>query len=106
MNRREHISELIAQGAVLPGPTLLTRGLAIGEMLLGALILVLAIPLGFYGFALAVFGQAAWCFYGGIVLGIAFIIGGLRLVVDGEKRFKRRRQQPDGTQESAPSASP
>jgi hypothetical protein len=80
--------------AILPGPTLGVQVLSVVEMLLGTAMLFSPVALVFIGFIGATFGRSAFPFILSIALSILLIAGGLALILNGQKRFKGRRQQP------------
>ena len=79
--------------AVLPGPSLGVQFFSIVEMFVGGAMLLSPVALVFIGFIGATFGRSAFPFILSIVLSILLIAGGLALIMNGQKRFKGRRQQ-------------
>lgn len=94
--------------AVLPGPSLGTQVFSIVEIFVGTAMLLSPVAIVFIGFIGATFGRSAFPFVLSVVLSIGLISAGLALILDGQKRFKGRRQQGCSTvfAKGAPLAKP
>jgi hypothetical protein len=92
MNTTIHSPELSSRDeAVLPGPSLAVQILCVVEISVGTVMLFSPVALIFVSGVICCFGASGWLLVFGIIFSIAFLAGGLTLILDGQKRCKGRR---------------